>query len=132
MRRRKFYRGRSRSNIRPNSRSNIKPKIEFTLEKLCESPIERILLRAMQDYGLIPACQYVLGPYRVDFAFLEDRLIVEADGAEFHTSRRAIWKDKKRDMYLRKLGWRVLRFTGSQIFTDAYWCARHIRMHLKK
>lgn len=97
----------------------------------CESPIERILLRAMLDYGLIPFLQVKIGWYRVDFAFIEERVVVEADGYRYHSSRRAKRKDKIRDRYLRKNGWTVLHFTGSQIFNDANKCAREIKRRLR-
>lgn len=97
-----------------------------------ESPIERILLRALQDYGLIPTCQYVIGEYRVDFAFLEDKLVVEADGAAWHSKPAQKLRDAKREKFIRERGWRVLRFTGAQIFQDAYYCARQVRLFLKK
>lgn len=96
-----------------------------------ESPIERILLRAMQDYGLAPVCQYEIGQFRVDFAFLEDKLVVEADGVAYHSSPSQVRRDFVRERRIRRQGWRVLRFTGPQILNDAYWCARCIREALR-
>lgn len=100
------------------------------MTKKCESPIERILLRAMQDYGLLPICQYEIGRYRVDFCFYDERLIVEADGKRWHSSPRAKRRDRLRDKFLRSRGWRVLHITGPEILTDAYECARKIRKEL--
>lgn len=97
----------------------------------CESPIERILYRAMRDYGLIPNCQFQIGRYRVDFAFVEERMVVEADGIRYHSSPSARRRDRIRDKYLKNRGWKVMRFTGPQIFNDAYFCAREIRRRLR-
>ena len=95
-------------------------------KKTTESPIERILLRAMQDYGMVPICQYEIGQYRVDFAFPEDNLVVEADGAAYHSSPKQVRRDMIRERRIRNRGWRVIRFTGAQILQDAYWCARKV------
>jgi very-short-patch-repair endonuclease len=52
---------------------------------------------------------------RVDFAWREERLVVEVDGARHHNSfldRRA---DEERDTALTAAGWTVLRFTWSEV-----------------
>jgi hypothetical protein len=44
---------------------------------------------------------------------------VECDGHDFHEKTKAqAARDKKRDRDLQSLGWRVLRFTGSEVFRD--------------
>jgi len=51
-------------------------------------------------------------------------LIVECDGHDFHEkTKEQASKDKKRDIYLQELGFRVYRFTGSDIWKDPYACA---------
>lgn len=54
------------------------------------------------------------GVGRVDFV-VGDRLVVEIDGAEFHTSREAFEEDRRRDAALRAAGYRVLRFSYVQV-----------------
>lgn len=56
----------------------------------------------------------VRGVGRVDFV-VGDGLVIEADGAEFHTSRRDFEKDRRRDALLAAQGYRVLRFSYAQI-----------------
>jgi very-short-patch-repair endonuclease len=51
---------------------------------------------------------------RVDF-LVGDGLIIEADGAEFHTSRKDFEEDRRRDALLAARGYRVLRFSYTQI-----------------
>ena len=51
---------------------------------------------------------------RVDI-LIGDGLIIEADGAEFHTSRRDFEEDRRRDALLAARGYRVLRFSYDQI-----------------
>ncbi len=52
---------------------------------------------------------------RVDFAWPEQRLVVEADGFAFHSDRDAYRKDRARMNELERLGWRVLRFTWEDV-----------------
>lgn len=109
---------------------------------LCESPIEVayydvIVGRYLCDYQLRLQQEAVCGggTYRVDFLFLHPRLktvCVEIDGHDYHerTKEQAQY-DKQRDRRLALLGWRVLRFTGSEIFRDAEICAQETVQHLE-
>ena len=54
--------------------------------------------------------QHAIPPYVVDFACVETKLIVEADGGQ-HTGSR----DQVRDQYLERQGWRILRFWNNDI-----------------
>ncbi|MBV9851812.1 MAG: DUF559 domain-containing protein [Armatimonadetes bacterium] len=55
------------------------------------------------------------------------QLIVECDGHEFHEKTRAqVARDKQRDRYLQKLGYKVFRFSGSEINQDAISCALEV------
>jgi very-short-patch-repair endonuclease len=56
----------------------------------------------------------ILGVGFVDF-LIGDRLVVEIDGAEFHTSAKKFEEDRRRDARLRALGYRVLRFSYKQV-----------------
>jgi very-short-patch-repair endonuclease len=58
------------------------------------------------------------GVGRVDF-LIGQCLVVEVDGAEFHTSREAFEEDRRRDALLSALGYRVLRFSYNQV--DKRW-----------
>ena len=49
--------------------------------------------------------------FEVDFLWREQRVIVEADGFEFHRARGAFEADRARDAELQALGFHVLRFT---------------------
>lgn len=79
------------------------------------TPIEHQLLAAFRDMDLRPQVQFGIDRFRVDFAFPEVRLAVEADGRAWHDARR----DAARDRKLRRMGWEVIRFTGSRIFWEA-------------
>ena len=75
------------------------------------TPIESLLFAALRDLGLMPHPQYGIKPYRADFAFPEERLVVECDGRYWHDQAR----DGRRDEELRRRGWEVLRLSGSEI-----------------
>lgn len=70
-----------------------------------------------------------IGPYRVDMAIWDASLpfnhtpprimIVECDGHDFHEKTKAqARRDKQRDRFLVSKGYKVLRFTGSEIWAD--------------
>jgi DNA helicase-2/ATP-dependent DNA helicase PcrA len=79
------------------------------------TPIEVDLLSALRERGLRPVPQFGISRMRVDFAFPESGLVVEADGREWHDRLR----DARRDAVLHDLGWVVARFTGAQINRNA-------------
>ena len=105
----------------------------------CESSIERLFLETfdairtkdrntMCDYCLVP--QVEIGNYRVDFELInhkDKKIIVECDGHEFHQkSKQQVEKDNKRERDLKKLGYEVVRFSGSEIFKDAEKCVEDL------
>jgi len=48
---------------------------------------------------------------RVDFAYVEERLVIEGDSRSWHTLADAFLTDRERDNLAQLAGWRVLRFT---------------------
>ena len=59
--------------------------------------------------------QHPIGPYIADFACIPANLIVEVDGAT-HGSDEEVTHDRKRDAYLRKSGWRVVRIRNEDVY----------------
>ena len=94
--------------------------------KIPESPIEWKLLHWLREYNIDFIPQYEISPYRADFAIPALHVIVECDGKEYHTSDEQIARDKERDAYMEKLGWKVFRFTGSEINRNPQECAKEI------
>lgn len=90
--------------------------------KLCESPIElKFFVYAMYKIPNLKP-QVVIDQYRVDLAILEKRVAIELDGHEFHKSREDRTRDAKRERYLQRHGWQVIRFTGTEIHNDVFQC----------
>jgi very-short-patch-repair endonuclease len=52
--------------------------------------------------------QYLIGPYITDFVCTERKLVVELDGPLHDTEY-----DRRRDAYLRRLGYRVIRIKNA-------------------
>lgn len=102
---------------------NLKKRKEV---KQVESPIERKLLAWLHQYGIFPELQYEIPPYRVDFAIPSMNLVIECDGAEFHSTDEQRQRDQKRDKFLNNKGWTVKRFTGSKIYNEPYNIAKEI------
>ncbi len=72
-------------------------------------------LRAHRMAGFKFKRQLVIEPYIVDFACIEARLIVEADGGQHVEQQDA---DSVRTAYLERKGYRVLRFWNDEILTS--------------
>jgi len=58
--------------------------------------------------------QYQIGPYQLDFAFVENMIDLEIDGDQHFLDRRIVESDKRRNLYLENLGWKVIRVKWSE------------------
>lgn len=89
-----------------------------------DSPLEDAFLALCDAHGIPrPLVQPMVEGYRVDFCWPEHRLIVETDGFEHHGTRAAFERDRAKDARLTAGGWRVLRFTRSQVHENATFVA---------
>jgi very-short-patch-repair endonuclease len=86
-----------------------------------ESVLERKLLRVLEDGGLPrPIPQYrvyrngrVIA--RLDFAYPDLKIGIEADGFAYHSSRLAWEHDRARRTELTSVGWHLLSFTWDEV-----------------
>lgn len=85
------------------------------------------------DFEFVLKCQQKIGRYRVDFLAswsYEDyptKIVVECDGHNFHErTKEQAQRDRARDRDLQNSGYRVFRFTGSEIYRDAFKCATEV------
>ena len=69
--------------------------------------------------------------YRADLAYPEHRLVLEADGRDYHSSWTAVSTDMARQNALVGAGWRVLRFTWRQVLYQPEVVLRSIRAALR-
>lgn len=76
--------------------------------------------------------QFVIAKYRLDFLVAikhgekQDWFAVECDGADFHSNKQARQRDTGRDDYLRALGIRTVRYSGSWIIRNSWKVADEI------
>lgn len=73
--------------------------------------------------------QRIIGRYIVDFCCPAAKLIIELDGRDHYLYRGRIC-DERRDEYLRRRGFRVLRFNERRVFTDLDGVIEEIRKNL--
>lgn len=55
--------------------------------------------------------EYLIPPYCVDIAFPRKKVVIEIDGARWHKDKN---KQKKRDKFLRSLGWKVFHIPAKR------------------
>lgn len=117
----------------------------------CQSPIEKILYVACNivfrirdnelDKSVIGTSifpQFSIETekknYCADFIIVLEKfvgkcvdVIVECDGHEFHQKTKAqVERDNQREYDIKKMGYDVLRFSGSQIYNNPFKCANDI------
>lgn len=94
--------------------------------KITESPMEDLLKYELLARHINFETQANIGKYKVDFLFPQARLVVEADGKEYHSTQKQRDNDFKRELALMKKGYLVLRFKGSEIYRDVVGCVNKI------
>lgn len=80
-----------------------------------ESYIERRLYDVLVARGEIVKAQVLCGKYRIDLTLPAYKIAIECDGKAFHSTPKQKAHDQRKNRYLRKHGWKVLRFTGKAI-----------------
>lgn len=96
------------------------------------TPIEQIAFFKLMELArcsvinqVVP--QFSIKNYRVDFLVIlprdEEKYVIECDGHDFHEkTKEQAAKDKKRDRDLQLMGFKVLHFTGSEIWKSSGNC----------
>lgn len=125
----------------------------WDLLRKCESPIEQMMYIALFDLfysfseffcpleasiSVQKEVTFKKKKFRTDFALtIADTskfgegatctYAIECDGHEFHEkTKEQARSDRSRERDLMKLGYKVIRFTGSEIYQDAFGCAREV------
>ena len=104
----------------------------------CESPLELRLLKAMRVAGLPePLKQHKVYDSRgrlltrADFAYVTPkRILIYADGLEFHSAIRQRIHDTRQSNQLQTEGWQVLRFLGPLVHRNPTDCIMQLRNSL--
>ncbi len=82
------------------------------------SPIERKVKRYLEELGQLFINQDIVGPYICDFVHPEWMLIIECDGAKWHSSEEQRYKDLVRNETLAREGYRILHLLGWQCWDE--------------
>jgi very-short-patch-repair endonuclease len=81
-----------------------------------QSEGERRMLELLRSARLpLPKTQEWIAGWPADFAWLDQRLIVEVDGYQFHGHRAAFERDRRRDQAHIAAGYTVIRVTWRQL-----------------
>jgi predicted transcriptional regulator of viral defense system len=102
---------------RPGSRA-LRLALNKHLPQLAQtfSVLEERFLELCQSAGLpLPEVNVMVGGMQVDALWREPGLIVELDGAAAHGSWARASRDRERELALRGMGFRVVRYTWRQI-----------------
>ncbi len=133
---------------KPSSATLAPPEgVPATAWRMCGSPIEKALLAelarcpkvtivvdqatlgrlAAGRIAVVPQAR-VSGGHLADFLVVcgDARLVVECDGAQFHSRRDDAARDRVLDRVMQRAGYRVYRFTGEEIWRNAAACAESI------
>ncbi len=93
-------------------------------EKLLWSEIRRKKLKGFQFYR-----QKIIGNYITDFYCPKAHLIIELDGGQ-HYSNEGKVNDRNRDVCMKSLGLKVLRFSDREVFKNLKGILETIWMNL--
>jgi very-short-patch-repair endonuclease len=88
---------------------------------MTRSPPEEVFLDLVRQARLpAPRVNAPVAGYEVDFFWPEQKVIVEVDGYQFHSTRRAFEHDRRKDADLRAAGFTVLRVSAEQLDLQSY------------
>jgi very-short-patch-repair endonuclease len=62
--------------------------------------------------------------YRLDLAYEAERVAVEMDGSQYHSSEEQRERDRRRDAALATIGWLTLRYSHRRLHADVAGCRR--------
>ncbi|MBI2168625.1 MAG: DUF559 domain-containing protein [Actinobacteria bacterium] len=98
-------------------------------ESVLEMKLVRLILRSTLPRPQLQFWVEVDGSlrFRLDIAYPEAMLAIEADGREVHSRRDVFSADRERQAALEDLGWRFLRFTWHHVTQRESWVISRIR-----
>lgn len=103
--------------------AEIAPRKSLT----ANTPIECRLHDALMKAGIgFTTQKRLVGRYVVDISVHQQPIVIEADGARHRAGSAAQERDAVRDAAHEAAGYRVFRFTGSEINTDAATCVQQV------
>lgn len=111
------------------SQINLAIRANGTVRKTltANTPIECRLHDALKAAGIgFTTQKRLVGRYVVDISVHQASVVIEADGARHRAGTQAQQRDAIRDTAHEAAGYRVFRFSGSEINTDAVKCIQEV------
>jgi very-short-patch-repair endonuclease len=107
-------RSRGRKGVRALQKAVAGPSVRRT-----RSDLEARFLRLLRTRGIdAPVVNANLEGFEVDFFWPSARLVVELDGYEYHRTRPAFERDRRRDAHLERKGYTVIRVSYEWLVED--------------
>jgi len=109
-------RGQGWGSVANGSRKDTRVRRARQLRRAMTTPERKLWwrLRELSPNGSHFRRQATIGPYFADFACHTTKLVIEIDGGQ-HGQAAQFKRDVKRDAYLRRNGYRVLRFWNNDV-----------------
>jgi hypothetical protein len=121
-------RGRRGSTALREAMTNHLPELAATF-----SVLEERFLAVIDEAGLpLPEVNANVGGILVDCLWRVARLIVELDGHRTHDRPAAIENDRRREMRLRRAGFRIIRYTWNQVTRSPELLVAELRSELAR
>lgn len=95
-------------------------KSKNEMRKTTELPTHKFLESLGFEIGKDYFFNYNIGIYWLDFAFPKLKIAIECDGDYFHKFRKSKLRDKRKEMWLKEQGWRVVRLTEDETKNDNF------------
>ncbi|QCG93930.1 DUF559 domain-containing protein [Azospirillum sp. TSA2s] len=117
--------------------SNLMANVVTNMQ--CDDYMRSIICGSAMKAGAFIFQQQKIGKYRADFIVVgvasenakPVTVVVECDGHDFHErTKQQAQRDRRRDREMTALGYRVFRFTGSEIWADPRSCANEVMSFL--
>lgn len=88
------------------------------IEEIMEKALKKEEIKFVPQYPIRGKFGYIL-----DFAIPDLKINIEADGEVWHTNK---YRDNKRNWVLRNKGWKVIRFSGTEIKEELDKCISQV------
>jgi len=95
-------------------------KYKTNLENVFENALIKENINYVYDYSL--RTKY---GYRIDFALVELKIGIECDGECWHLLNNL--HDKRRDVFFKSIGWKIVRFKGVDILSNIDKCINKLK-----
>ena len=89
--------------------------------------IERIIEKKLKENKIDFEHPFAFGRFVCDFAILNNKIIIECDGDYWHNREDIKKKDKAKNAYIKKSGWKILRFWETDIKNNPDNCIKVIQ-----